>query len=230
MLFKSHQKFAVLFLLLLILELVCGSVKELALYRYFTKPSLLIILIVFFSLQTKTEKGFLRSITLGALMFSLLGDILLMFVDVSAHYFTAGLASFLLAHVCYIFAFKSDRNSTKTVWPFVIILVLYAGVLFYVVYDGLGAMLIPVLIYMITILTMALMAYYRKGIVGAISFNMVFFGALLFMISDSLIAIDKFYKPLTLSHLAIMSTYGLAQLLIVLGLLQKIKTKKAVTT
>jgi uncharacterized membrane protein YhhN len=86
--------------------------------------------------------------------------------------------------------------------------------------DGLGAMLIPVAIYMLVILTMATTAYLRKNSVNILSYGLVFLGALFFMISDSILAINKFHQPIPWSDISIMATYAIAQYLIVLGILK----------
>jgi uncharacterized membrane protein YhhN len=46
-------------------------------------------------------------------------------------------------------------------------------------------------------------------------------GAAFFMISDSLLALNKFYEPLPFSNISIISTYALAQYSIVLGILKQ---------
>ena len=60
----------------------------------------------------------------------------------------------------------------------------------------------------------------RKGIVNSSSYNLVFIGAIFFMISDSILALNKFYQPIPFSNISIMLTYALAQYLIVLGILK----------
>jgi uncharacterized membrane protein YhhN len=52
-------------------------------------------------------------------------------------------------------------------------------------------------------------------------------GALLFVISDSLLAIDKFYQPLPFAGVLIILTYGLAQLFITTGAISYIQTGKS---
>ena len=81
-------------------------------------------------------------------------------------------------------------------------------------------MLIPVMIYMIVILAMATSAFVRKGIVNKYSYNFVFIGAIFFMISDSILALNKFYEAIPLANILIMTTYALAQYLIVIGILK----------
>ena len=87
--------------------------------------------------------------------------------------------------------------------------------------DGLEDMLIPVITYVIAILTMAITASLRKGNVSNLSYNLVLIGALLFMISDSFIALNKFYTSVPYEHIIIMSTYALAQYCIVIGVLKQ---------
>jgi uncharacterized membrane protein YhhN len=156
-----------------------------------------------------------------ALTFSLVGDVLLMFDHVSINYFLTGLISFLLAHVFYILVFLEKKNSLKKSISFITILIIYAFGLFYVLKDGLGNMLIPVIIYILVILAMVIAASLRKENVPNISYNLVLIGALFFIISDSIIAVNKFYGKVPYEHLLIMSTYALAQYCIVMGVLKQ---------
>jgi len=47
-------------------------------------------------------------------------------------------------------------------------------------------------------------------------------GAILFIISDSVLAINKFYEPFSAAGIIIMLTYAFAQMLIVLGVIKYI--------
>jgi uncharacterized membrane protein YhhN len=67
---------------------------------------------------------------------------------------------------------------------------------------------------------MASLAYLRKKSTIASTYWLVFGGALLFIISDSLLAIDKFSKHLPFSQISIMTTYAFAQYNIVFGILK----------
>jgi uncharacterized membrane protein YhhN len=132
-----------------------------------------------------------------------------------------GLVAFLLAHVMYIITFLKQKNTLQQPFTFIAILLVYASGLFYLLKGGLGAMLIPVVIYMLAILTMATTAYLRKGTVTHLSYTMVFIGAVLFMVSDSLLALNMFYKPFPFANIGIMLTYALAQFFIVIGILKQ---------
>ncbi|WP_223034136.1 lysoplasmalogenase [Hanstruepera marina] len=219
MLTKIEKLFTAFFCILLCFEMITAELHSF--WHYFAKPSLLIALLVFYYTRSKSIPVPLKRLTLGALLFSLLGDIALMFVDQSAHYFTAGLASFLIAHILYIFVFLKARNRSKSPWLLASILLVYGTGLFWLLNDNLGPMLLPVFLYMLVILTMATTAFLREGRVPKISFYLVFFGAILFLISDSLLAVNKFYTPLAFSNISIMFTYASAQLFIVFGLIKQ---------
>ena len=81
------------------------------------------------------------------------------------------------------------------------------------------------MIYAFVISLMAVMAVNRKGRVNTLSFNLIFYGAILFLLSDSILAYNKFVSPIGFSGLAIMSTYMAAQYLIVIGVVER-KLKK----
>lgn len=103
----------------------------------------------------------------------------------------------------------------------ILVLTLYAFGLFYLLKDGLGNMLIPVFVYMIVILMMAITAFLRQQKVFKKSFILVFIGAILFIISDSILALNKFYMPVRFSSVSIMLTYAVAQFFIVMGFLKQ---------
>jgi uncharacterized membrane protein YhhN len=118
--------------------------------------------------------------------------------------------------------FLDKKNSLKKIPRlFITLLIFYALGLFLFLKNGLGSMLIPVVIYMLTILTMAVTATLRKGNVSNLSFNFVLIGVFLFLLSDSILAINKFYHEVPYEHLLIMSTYAFAQYCIVMGIIKQ---------
>ncbi len=221
MLSKTKKSFTLIFALVLFLELICGSIDSLSQLHYVTKPLVLVSLIIFFLKHNQHLNSKTKTVMLFALLFSLLGDVLLMFVENSTNFFIGGLVAFLLAHVMYILVFLKKRNSTKLSMLFVFLLFIYAFGLFYVLKDSLGDMLIPVIAYMLVILSMVISATLRKNSVSKTSYGLVFIGALFFMISDSVLAINKFYNPIPLSNIIIMLTYAIAQYLIIVGVLRE---------
>lgn len=191
--------------------------------RFFTKPLIIFGLIGYFYQITKPISSTLlaRSI-LGALLFSLLGDILLLW----DHLFVYGIGAFLLAHVCYIIGFKVAQKAPESVLnvnfvkTFFINLPIYflAAFTFYLINPNLGVLKIPVIVYIIVIVSMLTTARERYGKCNPDSYWQVFIGACLFFISDGLIALDKFYQPIPDAGLLIMGSYAIAQLMIVMGI------------
>jgi uncharacterized membrane protein YhhN len=158
-----------------------------------------------------------------ALGFSLGGDVLLMFAGDHFGLFLGGLISFLIAHLFYIHLFSGDVDLKKIPLSRSITvglcLVLYAMAFLVLTGSSLGALFYPVIGYMIVILTMAFMALLRKDMVHPSGYWQVSTGAILFVLSDSLLAIDKFYQPFPEADFLIMLSYSLAQYFIVSGLL-----------
>ncbi|WP_339756462.1 lysoplasmalogenase [uncultured Winogradskyella sp.] len=220
MLTNTEKQFSVLFLIIVIIELLTGSTESLQIVHYIAKPTIVISLIFLFVKTSGSLSKPIINLTLLALGFSLLGDVLLMLVDQSEHFFTLGLVAFLTAHIMYVLVFLKHRNPKNSPFGFIALLLVYAASLFYFLRDSLGAMLIPVFAYMLIILTMATSAYLRKNKVNMLSYGLVFLGALFFMASDSILALNKFYQPILGANISIMATYALAQYLIIIGILK----------
>jgi uncharacterized membrane protein YhhN len=158
--------------------------------------------------------GAARTWCCAALAFCALGDVLLM---LPTDAFVAGLASFAAAQVSFTVSFAlQDPTITRlaigliVVVPCVLLLAWrYLGAL---VGGPDAAMVVPVLLYMTVIASMAVSA-----IAGGTGFGIT--GAMLFLTSDSLIAEHRFVAARPWQPVAIMITYHLALTGLVLGLL-----------
>ena len=170
---------------------------------YLTKP-LLIPLLAWTLIGFKWDR--VRWICLG-LLFSWIGDILLM---LPIDGFVVGLISFLIAHHYYIRHLFGQWNAKEVPFRPVYLLgvTMYLIVLIGILFPVLGDMKIPVIVYGLVISTMLLFALHTEQ-------RGYQLGALFFVLSDSLLAINKFHTPLPLAGLLVMSTYGLAQYYIV---------------
>ncbi len=184
----------------------------------FTKPMLMPALALYFYSSTEfANSNRLRYLVLIALFYALLGDVFLMLVDKNPIYFLVGLGSFLVMQLLYIYIFKFLKISDLVnKWPYAGLVIIVAFSLILFLFPNLGDLKIPVFIYFSAILAMVLSAicfwkrHPRSGI--------VFLGALFFMVSDGLIAINKFKFDLPFSGFLIMVTYILAQWFIIEGL------------
>lgn len=220
---KTHFKptyFLPLFIVLVILDLITGSVQNESL-RHFTKPLILFSLFIYFAVNGRSLDRSTYILMLLALFCSWLGDSFLMYETISANYFMLGLVSFLTAHIlyCIVFLKRWNKSASSTYWVVLITLMLYGSVLFMQLKDSLGELLIPVIIYVSAILLMAITAFRRNKMVTSESFKLVFIGALLFIASDSILAINKFLNTVPYSHILVMGTYATAQYLITKGIL-----------
>jgi uncharacterized membrane protein YhhN len=160
-----------------------------------------------------------------ALFFCWLGDVFLLFDHLSELYFMGGLGSFLIAHILLIFLYgklkRTEGNGLngpqKARVSFPIIL---AGTgLISILYPTLGALKIPVIIYASALMIMVLQSVYRYGFTSTKSFWNVTIGALFFMASDSVLAINKFYQPIANAGVLIIATYMAALYFIVQGVI-----------
>ena len=220
------KAFVWFYCILVLFDLACGF-ESLSSVRLISKPLLLISLLVYFIFNAGSSRNLTFYLMIGALFCSLLGDIFLLFESASSLYFTLGLASFLIAHLLYTFVFILKRKKKPNAdfkWV-VLIFSAYGILLFFFLKDNLGALKVPVILYILGILTMVVTAYIRKENVTQSSFNLVFIGALFFVVSDSILAIDKFSVGIPFAHILIMGTYATAQYLIMKGVLYQVNNE-----
>jgi uncharacterized membrane protein YhhN len=165
------------------------------------------------------ESNRFHRMILLALFFSWGGDVLLQLTQFNEEFFLLGLGSFLLAQVIYSIAFfATGGKNILAAKPWLVLpLLAYGFLILWRLWGGLGDMKIPVTVYCVVILTMLLGAMNRKLKVNPQSYRMLLAGAILFVLSDSLIAINKFVQPFELARVAIMTSYITAQYLIALG-------------
>lgn len=223
------KRFHWIFLFLLILGIhLTGLQTENIMLSGFTKALLLPILFFFFWHQTY---GILhRSITVFgmALVFSWVGDLLLMKGE-DPKFFLLGLVSFLLAQVGYSYFFYRIMRKEKIRFSMLLLVpvVIYYATLISWLYPSLQSMLAPVSIYGAIISIMLLLALHMLYMPAVAAGRWFMSGALLFVASDSALAFNKFFAPFDAAPLVIMLTYGLAQLFLSLGAILYIKRERA---
>lgn len=162
-----------------------------------------------------------------ALTVSALGDILL---DLNPdRLFVFGLACFLFVHVIYSFLFLRNRPRPLLIQMPVLFLLLavgfYAGALCAWLLPSLGSLTIPVAIYMAAITTMVVTA-----ILARFPVQWVAVGAILFLISDSLLAINRFKTSVPYRDFLVWTTYYAGQYGIAIGFLKsKLQPRETVS-
>ncbi len=179
---------------------------------YLFKPLTMLFILALVWFKADMELAYSRWIICG-LFLSLIGDIFLM---LRPQRFIEGLVSFLLAHIAYIFAFYDSVKGNNISWlafsllPFGLIYLAY-------LWKHLGKYRFPVLSYFITI---GLMLFFASALFIVEMSSMAKFalaGAILFAISDGVLAFRKFVKPLAFGQFYVMITYVAAQTLIALS-------------
>lgn len=155
----------------------------------------------------KVDSRLHRGIVAG-LVFSLLGDVLLM---ASPRLFVGGLLAFLAAHLCYLRAFTGDTRLFAQPAALAGLLAIGSGILA-VLWNGLEpALKAPVVVYMLVLVAMAAQAIARAKEHPGRSTRAAAIGALLFVVSDAVLAIDRFRAPIPLASLWVLGTYWSAQ-------------------
>ena len=180
---------------------------------YIFKPLTMILIILIPVLNGEGFSLFKASILAG-LLFSLLGDILLM---LPGDRFLAGLTAFLFAHVFYILGFGLDQG-TPVLWPILPVFGL-AGLAGWILKDGIGKIKIPVYAYMGVISVMAWLAWSRWLTGGQLDHLLAFCGAGLFMISDLILAVNRFKSEFKAARVLDLLTYYIGQWLIALSVI-----------
>lgn len=219
---KRQTIFISLFLIVSVGDLIAIAISNQSL-QFICKPLILLSLIGYYLEAVETRS----MVFVRALFFSWVGDVLLLFTSRSELFFMLGLCAFLISHLLFIQAYRQHRNSnldqellgTQKV-RYALPIILASTGLIVILFNSLGSLQIPVVVYSLVLCVMVLTALFRFGRTTSQSFWMAFIGAALFMISDALLAINKFLHPIEGAGFMIMLTYIAAQYLIVNGLIR----------
>lgn len=211
-----------IYLLILVLH-CCFIFFDLNQLRFISKlllvPFLILLLAINYPEKNKKSKTFI--LPLIALLGSFLGDLFLTFNG--ANFFLLGMIGFMCTHISnsiYFFAIrKFSLKNAKYVWITSLILIVTCTIVVLLIKEQAGSFFIPIILYMFLI---AMMAILSANLADSIEFHdaaIHYFipGAVLFVLSDGLLAINKFNLQDSSLDIFVMITYGLAQLFLVLG-------------
>ncbi len=181
---------------------------------YVTKPlTTALILVPVIVLLPESESAYVALIA-GGLAFAILGDILLMLPE---ERFVLGIGSFAATHALYLAAFISAAG-IALVNPSTIPLLLFAVIMTRFLWSGLRKSLqIPVLAYIVLITIMTTQAIGAAVEQEGTGLALAAAGAILFIASDSMLAINRFRVPFKAAQALVLSTYWLGQWLIALS-------------
>ncbi|WP_137823093.1 lysoplasmalogenase [Pseudomonas sp. D(2018)] len=188
-----------------VLAFLTGLALELDWLCFVSKPVPIIALLLW--LRRAPSGPYRRWIAIG-LALSLLGDMLLQW---PADLFVFGLGAFLLAHLAYLRAYLLD---TRRLAPMALLVALGSGGTIFALLasGGLGVLLVPVACYALAISAMLWRALARLGAdLDRQSALLAAGGAALFVLSDSLIGLNRFVSPFGAASYLIILSYWLGQ-------------------
>lgn len=203
-------------LILTILAIISASLHIWGEYQgpdyliYIFKPLTMIFIIIIAVLANEPPSRRYKIAIIAGLIFSMIGDVLL---SLPVDAFMIGLISFLIAQMIYTYAFRAGRPlriKFIAILPFLI----YGVTIFVILLPGLNGMAGPVAAYILVIMIMAWQAWDQWEDKRTRWALLAFIGALLFVISDTLLAVNKFGEPFAAARVLTLTTYFSAQWLI----------------
>lgn len=215
--FKNLTQFTFIYFLVLAIDILVKLYGPIE-YRYFSKPFLIPLLLLYYyhNKETHNKRGQLWVFL--ALTSFLIGDILIInhlnqvSLAASLLFFTLGKLFFSLK-----FIHKEDFNVVRLI-PFSILLFAYIFLLVGFVYQDLNVFFSAAIISFFFTLVIFQFAFLRKGVYSSRSYYYVFFGVLLFLVSESIMAIKTFKQNIPYQDFLIMLAYGSSIYLITTGI------------
>jgi len=186
---------------------ISGKYKKQKFVHYAFKPLTMVLIISLAWEKTLSSPSSYGYLVVSGLCLSLLGDVFLM---LPKDRIRPGLVAFLAAHVLYILAF-SQGIQVRSYFVAVPMLVLGA-IVYALIFRNIKSLRLPVLIYILVISLLAWVAVNRYLTFGGQKGLVVMVGGLFFFFSDSVLAVNRFYKRFFLAEILILSTYFAAQL------------------
>lgn len=215
--------FLLIYLIVVFVNLL-GHGLSLPLLELTSKPFLMPLLAFLVLVNVSGNQYSLKWYLIGALFFSWVGDMALLFDKQYPFLFMVGLGGFLIAHIHFIILFLKSAGKLDVtkfgVLLIVTVIILYTGFLIKLLWPFLNDLKVPVFVYSLVLMLMGVSAAVRFQVKGRV---LVIIGALFFVASDSILALNKFYAPVQYGRVLTMLTYTLAQLIIVLGMLKTLK-------
>ncbi len=168
------------------------------------KPLTTILILLFAVLFGIRKSKFHKWVVIG-LCFCLAGDTLLL----EESYFIWGLVAFLIAHLCFSWSFICLGGFKNYGIP-LILLGAFGFTYYYLLYESLDALQIPVLIYFLVILFMGWQGISIRIWKNELPYTLIFVAVLLFITSDALLAWAKFKAAFPWDGILILATYWIS--------------------
>jgi uncharacterized membrane protein YhhN len=193
--------------------------------QFISKPSLMLILIYYFSINAKGLAKE-RNLIIAALTFSWLGDVVLLVEKQYSWLFAFGLASFLVAHICYVVYFwqmrKINLKGAKMNFIVVFAVLVYSLTFYCILFPHIGVLKIPILMYITVISLMLILSLNAFDLKSQPFGRICVAGTSLFALSDSVLATNRFLLSIKFGSSLVMLFYATSQLLITEGALRNL--------
>lgn len=174
------------------------------LYRSLKPLTTVLIILLPMLFGRKAPKTY-WTLTVAGLLLCLIGDIFLL----DSNYFVFGLASFLMAHMLFTVSFVA-LDKFKLYWTPLLVLFIIGLGYYYFLYPDLESLAIPVFLYFLFIVVMCWQGISLYIWKKTTAHSMIAIGVLLFLLSDSILALNKFVAPFDWSGILVLSTYWAA--------------------
>jgi uncharacterized membrane protein YhhN len=210
----QKRVFTILYFTILLIDLIAIACNK-EVISFVAEPFLIITLAIYFLSNTRYVARSFRILMFLALFFSFIGDMFLFIEKEAEAFFIAGIVCFLFTHLAYIGFFLKIRYTNLPLpdckWPFIFLTEAALLLFIFSMLPYLADMSIPVIIYSIflsfTLLTSIHAFRLKEQSIGWFCIS----GAILFVASDTLEAIDHFYHTVPAGNFFITLTYALAQ-------------------
>ena len=203
-------------------------------FRYYTKPFLLpVLLLTIFGHSVGQNHPVSKMLLFIAFVAGTAGDVFLLRSEKFPQYFTYGIAAFLLMQLIdciYFFKMQSLKKDFMLIQGFVGVLMAgYSLTLVGSLYKYLGALRIPVIIYAVVISLMFFAAtnIFHSKRANKLAIRFFIPGAAMLVLSDSILAVNKFYLKDDLFNVSVMVTYILGQLFLAIGFTKHLKSSRS---
>lgn len=224
---SKFKIFSIIFFTALLVECAAVAFKFERLHLI-SKPSLMLILLAYFLTNAPGIKrtDSTKYIVAAALFCSWLGDIFLLFDRQNPKFFIFGLGAFLAAHFFYIWYFyriggKNRVERKLKILPTALVAI-YVVALFVLLSPGLGGLRVPVAVYALALASMLIAGLHAFDFSKHDFAVLCVAGAFLFVVSDSLLAVNRFYHTFPAAAVLIMLTYGIAQFALTVGAMRNL--------
>ncbi len=221
---KKHNAFNVFYLFIIVAN-VYALIFQNQLVSMVAMPSIAISLMLYLLFKTRLQESFQKLIFSG-LVFSLAGDVQLLFSTSAGFYLLTALLATLMSYLFYAAAYyidyKRDSKQTKRVGNILIVFLFLITVSFYIAGSkNLNEFRYPALAYLLVLSIMTVLAGYRHKRVNRRSFKLILTGSFAFVLSDISIGYYHFIESEEMIMLSYMVAYLIAQYLVIIGSIER---------